>query len=104
MIATLAGDISLTSASFLSVENDAYELSSMYYEGKSLYVRLFNSLSNDTSRKIAITGTNLSVKLVELDGRTIETLLVHEENGKSYLDLAIPQFGIRTLRIDSNEK
>lgn len=85
MIATLAGDISLTSASFLSVENDAYELSSMYYEGKSLYVRLFNSLSNDTSRKIAITGTNLSVKLVELDGRTIETLLVHEENGKSYL-------------------
>lgn len=103
LIATLAGDISLTSASFLSVENDAYELSSMYYEGKSLYVRLFNSLSNDTSRKIAITGTNLSVKLVELDGRTIETLLVHEENGKSYLDLAIPQFGIRTLRIDSNE-
>ncbi len=104
LIATLAGDISLTSASFLSVENDAYELSSMYYEGKSLYVRLFNSLSNDTSRKIAITGTNLSVKLVELDGRTIETLLVHEENGKSYLDLAIPQFGIRTLKIDSNEK
>lgn len=54
----------------------------MYYEGKSLYVRLFNSLSNDTSRKIAITGTNLSVKLVELDGRTIETLLVHEEMGR----------------------
>ena len=41
---------------------------------------------------------------MELDGRTIETLLVHEENGKSYLDLAIPQFGIRTLKIDSNEK
>lgn len=104
LIAVLTNDKALTTSTFLSIEDDAYELSSMFCEGQDLYIRLFNAQSDDTVKKIAITGDYLNIKLVELDGRVIETLPVQEKDGKSLVSLSIPQFGIRTLKITQHEK
>lgn len=93
-------DPSLSAASFLSIEDEAYELSALYYEGKELYIRLFNARGGHVPRKIAIEGTNLGVRSVELDGRIIETLPVRPQGGKTLTELSIPPFGIRTLRVE----
>lgn len=100
LISVLTKDRALFSSSFLSIEDDAYELSSMYYEGDNLYIRLFNAQGNNTVKRISIAENNLDIKLVELNGRIVETLPTVEKDGKSFFELSIPQFGIRTLKIE----
>lgn len=104
LIPVLTKDRTPSSASFLSIEDDAYELSSMYYEGQDLYIRLFNAQGDSTVKEISVAGNNPVIKSVELDGRIVEILPVQEKDGRSFLKLSIPQFGIRTLKVERDEK
>lgn len=104
LIPVLTKDQVPSSASFLAIEDDAYELSSMYYEGRDLYIRLFNAQGDSALKEISIAGNNPVIKSVELDGRIVETFSVREKDGRSFLKLSIPQFGIRTLKVERDEK
>lgn len=97
-------DDALGSGSFLSIEDEAYELSALYYEGKDLYIRLFNVRGDCRPRQIAVEGYKRDIRWVELDGRTGEALPVGEQDGKTLVNVSVPPFGIRTLRVGPAEK
>lgn len=106
-------DKALCSDSFLSIEDEAYELSALYYEGKDLYIRLFNAGVGCRPRQLTIAenkcdirmdGNKPAIRWVELDGRTGEALPVREQDGKILVDVSVPPFGIRTLRVGPAKK
>ena len=66
------------------------------------YLLLFACvLVTSSAFDIVLHGTGLSVELTELDGRVVKPLPVREKNGKSTFRLAIPRFGIRTLKVSA---
>lgn len=99
LLSVLTDDKTLSSSSFLSIEDEAYELSSMYYEGDDLFIRLFNAQGDDTTKTITIEGTGWDVKLIELDGRIVKNLPVQQRDGKNLFNISIPRFGIRTIKV-----
>lgn len=103
LLSVLTSDKILSSSSFLSIEEGAYELSSMYCEGEDLYVRLFNAQSDNTVKAVIIEGANWNAKWVELDGRIVKSLPVRRQDGKSVFEISIPRFGIRTIQISEKQ-
>lgn len=99
LMAVLTAEELVPASSFLSVEEDAYELSAMYYEGDDLYIRLFNAQGDDEAKKITVAGNDLDIELVELDGRIVKPLSVREESGRSLFEISMPRFGMRTIKM-----
>lgn len=101
LVAVLTKDSVVQSSSFLQVEGNAYELVSMVYKGNDLYVRLFNAQSDEAPKKICFHACNLEASLVELDGRIKEKLSVTKKQDGCQVQVHIPRYGIRTIRLRS---
>ena len=100
LMATLTGNRNRNqSNSLLSVQDNAYELSSIVSNGNDLYVRFFNAQNDAATKSITFNMKADSVELVELNGEVKETLMIAQVDGKIKVDLSIPQFGIRTIRL-----
>lgn len=85
--------------SLITVSGDGVETPTLLVEGKDLLVRLFNAGGDDSQRTVSLAMKPVRVELVELDGRTIKKLpLERTAQGRYAVRLAMPQFGIRTLR------
>jgi alpha-mannosidase len=84
---------------FLDLGNTGYELSSITCEGKNILARIFNAAGTGQNQKIYFPRLKSStVTLVELDGRVIKKMdILKDKDGKSFLNLSMPRFGIRTL-------
>ena len=86
--------------SFTDITGTGYEISSLVSDGNDLLVRVFNAEGDDSPRKLSFDGNAERVQLVELNGRMSGELKT--EKGKpstTVVNLAIPRFGIRTLRL-----
>ncbi len=89
------------SRSLVSVSGQGVELPAVMFQGRSMMVRLFNAEGDAAERTVSLDVKPLRVELVELDGRVIRALDVQQTSGGRFaVNLAIPRFGIRTLRCE----
>ena len=85
--------------SLVSVSGTGVEVPTLMAEADDLLVRLFNAEGDSGPRAVSLAVKPARVELVELDGRTIEQLpITPAGNGRYEVRLAMPRFGIRTLR------
>ncbi|WP_205511512.1 glycoside hydrolase family 38 C-terminal domain-containing protein [Longitalea arenae] len=84
--------------SLVNVTGTGYQVSAVIVEGRDLLVRLFNAAGNDKVQKIAFGGKATGAQLEELNGAVKQLLQIH--TGKTTaIHLAMPRFGIRTIRL-----
>jgi alpha-mannosidase len=85
--------------SLVSVSGGGVEIPTLLFQGRNLLVRIFNGEGDTEERTISLEVRPLRVDLVELDGRAVRQLEVRQGAGGRYeVRLALPRFGIRTLR------
>jgi alpha-mannosidase len=86
--------------SLIDPGNSRWQIPSFFEHEDALLVRLFNGAGDDTPQEITLGFEPEAVTLVELDGRVREVLTPERRgDGTTTLRLAIPRFGIRTLRL-----
>lgn len=87
------------SLSLLHIDAPGWEASSVVGSGKDLLVRLFNAEGDGAARRVYIGFATDSVHMVALNGRTMRSLALQKDaGGRSYVVLAMPRFGFRTLQ------
>jgi alpha-mannosidase len=98
-VATLGSETQEAGKSLVDVTGTGYQVTTTLVDGSDLLIRLFNAEGDTQSRKITLGGKAGSAALIELNGATKEELAVREQNGKTVLNVAMPRFGIRTIRL-----
>jgi alpha-mannosidase len=87
--------------SLVTVSGTGIEISALLMQERNMLVRLFNGEGDDSERTVSLHVRPSKVQLVELDGRPIQQLDVRRGSGGRYeVRLALPRFGIRTLRCE----
>jgi alpha-mannosidase len=90
-----------TGKSMLDLTGTGWEVTALTTEGKSLLIRLFNAEGDGSPKPLRLDGRGGKVDLVELNGALRNHLpTVAAADGKTVIQLAIPRFGIRTLKFD----
>jgi alpha-mannosidase len=85
----------------VSVSGAGVEIPALQFHGRSLFVRLFNGEGDAAERTVSLDVRPVRVDLVELDGKVIRQLEVRRGTAGRYeVKLAMPRFGIRTLRCE----
>lgn len=89
------------SASLISLSEQGYEVSSVQMEGSELTFRVFNASGKHNQVTFTIDlPTAKQAELVELNGKIIQNLdLRKQRTGKQIFSLAIPEFGLRTIKL-----
>ena len=86
--------------SMMDLTGSGWEVTALMVEGKSLLIRLFNAEGDETPHQLRLDGHPGRVELVELNGEIRSRLeILPESSGKTAVIVAIPRFGIRTLRL-----
>jgi len=98
-LGALARNGPAASRSLVDPGDSGWQVPAMFERDGGLFVRLFNASGDDSPQKLGLGFEAGTVELVELDGRVVRTLEVSEEAGRRQVELAIPRFGFRTLRI-----
>ena len=87
--------------SLVSVSGAGVEIPALQLQGRSLFVRLFNGEGDAAERTVSLDVRPVRVDLVELDGKVVRQLEVRRGTAGRYeVRLAMPRFGIRTLRCE----
>ena len=87
--------------SLVNVTGGGIEIPAVLYQGRAMLLRLFNAEGDGEERTLSLGVKPSQVELVELDGRVIRQLDVRRAAGGRYeVKVAIPRFGIRTLRVE----
>jgi alpha-mannosidase len=77
-----------------------YEISTVNFEGDDMLVRLFNTGAGNVKNKVVFNCNADKAMLTELDGRVRKTLQLQKTKaGELSIDIAIPKFGIRTIKL-----
>jgi alpha-mannosidase len=77
------------------------EIPTLLMDDKHLLIRLFNAEGDASERSVMLMAKPSRVALVELDGRLIHELPVEPVGNEGHgVKLAIPRFGLRTLRCE----
>ncbi|MCC7153186.1 MAG: hypothetical protein IT161_01350 [Bryobacterales bacterium] len=80
------------------------EVPTMQAGSDHLLIRLFNAEGDGSVRTISLPTRTAFVDLVELDGRVAQRLPVRPiAGGRTEVRLALPRFGVRTLRVSLKE-
>lgn len=85
--------------SLLSVADDHWQVSALQIDGKDLLIRLYNAGGNNGQQQLSFNGKAAQAVIEQLDGQAVETLQQRQAAGKTIIRLAIPRFGIRTIRL-----
>jgi alpha-mannosidase len=89
------------SRSLVTVSGNGVEIPTLLMQGRNLLVRLFNGEGDDAERTVSLDVRPQRVDLVELDGRVVRPLEVRRaSSGRYEVKVALPRFGIRTLRCE----
>ncbi len=92
----------LENSSLINVDGTGYEISAAYLCDNGFIVRLFNADGNNLPRKIKL-GMSLSkVEEIDLNGNTIASLNTISTNGVTELEVEMPRFGLKTLKLTKN--
>jgi alpha-mannosidase len=87
--------------SMLELSGSGWEVTTMLVERKSLFIRLFNAAGDDRVQQLSLDGRAANVSLVELNGTTRETLRAAvTPDHRTTVKLAIPRFGVCTIKLD----
>ena len=86
------------SASLLSTPDKDLLLSTAYYDGNDLIVRLYNEGASGT-KTFALPFTPASVEEINLENEKIKEYACKTERNRQVLSFHIPQFGMKTFRI-----
>ncbi len=78
---------------------EGWELSALQMDGENILLRIFNGAGTEGKAQIMIDGTIKEATLVELNGEVIRNAPVTQRGGKTLIELSLPRFGIRTLRL-----
>ena len=85
--------------SMINTIGTGLEVSSVTMAGKDLLVRVFNAEGNDQPKKITLNAVADKAELAELDGRVKNPLILNKDTpAASSVDVAMPRFGIRTIK------
>ncbi len=95
---------SQTSESLLKLEKEGWQLTSVEKRGESLYLRIFNAEGNSEPGNINFNFNPGQVSLVELNGEEKNKLQVFSKNQQYQLELEMPQFGFRTIKLTNYSK
>ncbi len=87
------------SYSLLSLEDNRWEVPAIMMDGNDLLIRIYNAAGDDRERTLYISGTATAATLEQLNGQALENLTLKQHSGKTAIRLAIPRFGIRTIRL-----
>jgi alpha-mannosidase len=86
--------------SLLQVEGDGWEIPTARFKDGKVLVRLFNPAASANAKTIRYSGSISKVELVQLNGQAVHTIDFRKEStGDATFKLALPAFGIGTLRI-----
>lgn len=84
----------------LQPEREGMELSSLRLEGGYLLARLFNAEATNPEQKLYLDFAAENAAEVGLDGVVIKEIPIRKDgSGRRYVEITIPRFGIRTLRL-----
>jgi len=92
------------SASFLNFEKQDWELTSVEQRGNEIYMRIFNPSSNSQQGKVNFKFNPGTIALVELNGDQKELIEVSKNKENYQVEISIPQFGFRTLKLSNYSK
>lgn len=85
--------------SLIKVEGKGIEIPTVLADGADLLVRLFSAEGDGSPFTVTLAAKAHKVQLAELDGRPIRELeRVAGRDGETTLSLAMPRFGLRTVR------
>ncbi|MCF6403155.1 glycosyl hydrolase [Chitinophaga filiformis] len=85
--------------SLLSVADQRWQIPAMMMDGDDLLIRVYNAAGDNREHTLSVTGTAAAAIMERLDGQSLETLPAAQQEGKTIIRLAIPRFGIRTIRL-----
>jgi alpha-mannosidase len=85
--------------SLVDATDGGLEVTAVYRDGGHLLIRLFNADGDERPQRIRLAANVRRVQGVELDGRVIDELPVQHADGTAAVTLAMPRFGVRTLRL-----
>ncbi|HEY9260646.1 glycoside hydrolase family 38 C-terminal domain-containing protein [Chitinophaga sp.] len=85
--------------SLFTLSDDHWQVSAMRMDGKDLLIRLYNAGGNSATQQLTFNGKATQAALEQLDGSMITTLQRRPSHKKTVMQLAIPKFGIRTIRL-----
>ena len=78
---------------------EGWELSALQKDGEDILLRIFNGAGTEGKGQLTIDGLIKQAALVELNGEVIRNATVTQQEGKSLIELSLPRFGIRTLKL-----
>ncbi|SCB98613.1 alpha-mannosidase [Chitinophaga costaii] len=85
--------------SLFSVTDTRWQSPAVMIDGKDLLIRLYNAAGDDRPQEIRLNGKATQALLEQLDGRLLQSLkITNITNGGCVVKVAMPRFGIRTLR------
>lgn len=85
----------------LEFSGTGWEATASMMKGKSLLVRLFNSEGDETPQQVRFDGSFSKVEMIELNGEIKNRLeATPGTDGRIAVKLAVPRFGVRTLRAE----
>ncbi|MGF7081257.1 glycoside hydrolase family 38 C-terminal domain-containing protein [Mucilaginibacter sp. UYCu711] len=98
-------DVTAQSRSLISVAGTGLEVSSVTVVGKDLLVRLFNAEGDNQPKKITLDAIADKAEVVALNGDVVQELTMRKGAPNSTnVSVAMPRFGIRTLKFTNFKK
>ena len=105
LFATATSKLAGTQQSFVDVSKTRWQITSMTYDGNDLLVRLYNAEGDDAVHQITFDCKEDRIELIQLNNQVIQTFTnINQNAGKTSIRLAIPRFGIRTIRLINAKK
>ncbi|MCD8166495.1 MAG: alpha-mannosidase [Bacteroides sp.] len=103
LITSFQKDAKPENVSLINVEGTGYEIVASYLCDEGIMIRLFNADGNDAPRVIKF-GTSLSkVEETDLNGNTLSTLPTLYTEGGTEVEVTMPRFGLKTLRLTPHQ-
>jgi alpha-mannosidase len=85
--------------SLLSLEDDSWQIPALIVDGNDLLIRIYNAAGDQKEHVLHFAGTASAATLEQLNGQPLENLALRQQAGKTAIRLAMPRFGIRTIRL-----
>ncbi|MGY4537617.1 alpha-mannosidase [Mucilaginibacter sp. UYNi724] len=99
LVAALSSVPTLSGKSLVKVPV-GYEISAVNFDGNDMMVRLFNTGAANVKSKVTFNCKADKIVLSELNGKALQTLVsTKTKNGETSISIAMPKFGIHTIRL-----
>jgi len=85
--------------SLLSLQDERWQVPALLMDGKDLLVRIYNAAGDSREHELYFSGTAEQAILEQLNGKAVQILSLRQTAGKTVIRLAMPRFGIRTIRL-----